>query len=55
MGDQRRYGVALTAQQRISVAAASSLIELEEAGLVRWHTDEQVAELADRPGQFSGT
>jgi hypothetical protein len=41
-------------QQGISVAAAaSSLIELDEAGLLRWRVDEQVAELAERPDQFS--
>lgn len=32
---------------------ASSLVELEEAGLLRWRTDEQVAELAAQPDQFS--
>ena len=41
-------------QQGISVAAAGSLIELEDAGLLRWRIDEQVAELAERPDQFSG-
>lgn len=41
-------------EQGISVAAMTSgLVELEEAGMLRWRVDEQVAELAGRPDQFS--
>lgn len=46
--------VEMAAEQGTSIsAAAGALSKLETAGLLCWHADEQLAELAGRPDQFA--